>query len=112
MKPIHYIILGLALGGSIIPDAFADTSHSKMYTTCKAQAVVAYGSAEQAADVRLVNIKGHQGNKRLRLRITPPQGGAFTSYCEVDRLTGELVSLEPVRDIAEPVQVVANRNNP
>ncbi len=97
MKPIYFAILSLTLSVSMSSNVFASTSLSNMYTTCKEQARVAYGSLEQAPHVRLVNVKRHQKNKRLRLRVVPPQGGAFTSYCEVNRRTGELVSLEPTR---------------
>ena len=94
MKPVYYAILALTLGVSISSNVFASASLSKMYTTCKEQARVVYGSAEQAPHVSLVNVKRHQKNKRLRLRVVPPGGGAFTTYCDVNRQTGELVSLE------------------
>ncbi len=77
----------------IAPAAWAAPSVAENFDTCRVEAELLYGSNGEPARVRLDDMR--RSGKELRLRVVTPAGDSFTAVCEVNRRTGELVSLDP-----------------
>lgn len=88
-------ILGLAIGLAASGAAAAAPSMAEHFESCREEAQVLYGAVDAPARVRLDDMR--RGGRELRLRITTPDGESFNAVCEVNRRTGELLSLTPPR---------------
>lgn len=86
------ILIAAAITG-FAPSTWAVPPVAENFATCRAEAELLYGSNGEAARVRLDDIR--RSGKELRLRVVTPAGDSFTAVCEVNRRTGELVSLDP-----------------
>ena len=98
--------LALFAGLSMANTSLAATSTAEAFETCREHAEVAYGSAEQLAEVRLDGVRksGHQ----LRLKVFTPEGEQLTALCNVNRKTGELVSIDPPASLSQGAKLTAN----
>ncbi len=81
------------LAAGLLSPAWAASSTAAAFEQCRAAAEVAYGSADEPADVRLDGVR--KSGKQLRLQVFTPEGDQFVALCNVNRKTGELVSMDP-----------------
>jgi hypothetical protein len=91
MKSLNRTVLFLAIAGSLVSTAGADQSTAQKLSSCRAEAEVVYGSADEPATVRLEGVR--KGGSQLRLRVYTPEGDGLNVLCDVDRKTGELIAL-------------------
>lgn len=94
-------VIGLILlaGLSMSSSSWADAS-SDAYASCRKEAEVRYGSAEQLAEVRLDGFR--KAGKEVRLKVFTPEGEQINALCSVNRKSGEVLAIEPPLHIAAP----------
>jgi len=85
--------LAMLAGLLSVSSGLAAASTLESFETCKSEAEVAYGSVDQRAEVRLDGVR--KSGKQLRLRVFTPEGEKLTVSCNVDRRSGEVVSMDP-----------------
>jgi hypothetical protein len=83
------LVLGLAFASTGV----SASSTQQNFDACKAQAEVAYGSVEEPAVIRLDGVR--KSGKQLRLKVFTPDGEQLIALCNVNRKSGEVVSLDP-----------------
>jgi hypothetical protein len=97
------LLANLALANT----SLAATSTAQAFETCREHAEIAYGSADQMAEVRLEGVR--KSGRQLRLKIFTPEGEQVLALCNVNRKTGLLVSMDPPGD-REPAQKLTANN--
>jgi len=90
-RPVLGVFLLAGLLGASNSLAAATTQES--FNSCKDEAEVAWGSADEKAKVRLDGTR--KNGKQIRLRVFTPEGEKLTVLCNVDRRSGEVVSMDP-----------------
>jgi hypothetical protein len=87
------LVLGIAAGLAVTSPDLSASSTQQAFDSCRAEAEVAYGSLEEPAVVRLDGVR--KSGKQLRLKVFTPEGEQLIALCNVDRKTGDVVSLDP-----------------
>ncbi|HET6565394.1 MAG TPA: hypothetical protein VFG52_08275 [Xanthomonadales bacterium] len=87
------VLPGLLLGLAMVNTASAATTTAQAFEQCREVVEVAFGSADELADVRLEGTR--KSGRQLRLRVFTPAGEQVSVQCNVNRKTGELVSIDP-----------------
>lgn len=85
--------LAMLAGLLSVSSGLAAASTLESFETCQSEAEVAYGSVDQRAEVRLDGVR--KSGKQLRLKVFTPEGEKLTVLCNVDRRSGEVVSMDP-----------------
>lgn len=89
---------GLLLGMVGINTGMAATTTAQAFEQCREVIEVAFGSADEVAEVRLDGTR--KSGRQLRLRVFTPEGEQLKVHCTVNRKTGELVSIDPPGKLA------------
>lgn len=84
---------GLLLGTFAVNTSMAATTTAQAFEQCREVIEVAFGSADELAEVRLDGTR--KSGRQLRLRVFTPDGEQLKVQCNVNRKTGELVSIDP-----------------
>lgn len=87
------LVLGLATGLTVTSPDVSASSTQKAFDSCSEQAEVAYGSLDEPAVIRLDGVR--KSGKQLRLKVFTPDGEQFIALCNVNRKSGEVVSIDP-----------------
>ncbi|MDZ4731567.1 MAG: hypothetical protein SH820_16680 [Xanthomonadales bacterium] len=97
--------LGLLAGLGVANTSLAATSIAQAFETCREHAEVAYGSADQLAEIRLDGVR--KSGRQLRLKVFTPAGDQILALCNVNRRTGLLVSIDPPGNLAQVEKLTA-----
>jgi hypothetical protein len=105
---VHSQLMGIMLlaGLSTAGNSWAATSTAEAFASCQSQAEVAYGSADQLAEVRLDGVR--KSGKQLRLKVFTPAGEQLNALCNVNRKSGQVVSIDPPAGKAAAEQIPAS----
>lgn len=103
----NLLLLGVLLGMGATGTAWAATTTAEAFEQCRLAAEVAYGSADENAEVRLDGVR--KSGKQLRLKVFTPEGEQFNAFCTVNRKTGQLVSMDPPGRPAAGNDLASNR---
>lgn len=93
MRTTSATIALFAISIALAPAAFAAPSVAENFETCRAEAEIAYGNGNEAARVRLDDVR--KSGRQLLMRVVTPAGESFNAVCEVNRKSGELIALDP-----------------
>ena len=83
----------IAFGGLVSAASAAGATTAQKFANCAAAAEVAFGTADEKANVSLQGVR--KAGKQLRLRVSTPEGEGIAVLCDVDRSSGELLALTP-----------------
>lgn len=88
-------VLGLLMLAGLlsVSNGLAAATTLESFETCQSEAEVAWGSVDEKAEVRLDGVR--KNGKQLRLRVLTPEGEKLAVLCNVDRRSGEVVSMDP-----------------
>lgn len=84
---------GVLLGMFTANTSMAAITTAQAFEQCREVIEVAFGSADELAEVRLDGTRN--SGRQLRLRVFTPEGEQVKVQCNVNRKTGELVSINP-----------------
>lgn len=101
------VLPALALTIAMLSPAWAATTTAEAFEKCREVAEVAYGSGDALADVRLDGVR--KSGKQLKLRVFTPDGEQINASCNVNRKTGELVSIDPPGGAAVKKELVSRQ---
>lgn len=96
---------GLLLGLLTANTGLAATTTAQAFEQCREVIEVTFGSADELADVRLDGTR--KSGKQLRIRVFTPEGEQFKVHCNVNRQTGEVVSIDPLGNSAAKKQLAS-----
>lgn len=100
-------VAGLLLGVFAINTSMAATTTGQAFEQCREVIEVAFGSADEQARVRLEGTR--KSGRQLQLRVFTPEGEQVIVQCNVNRKTGELVSINPPGNSAEKKELAISK---
>jgi len=94
MKTIRRIVAASLFTGLLAPLAQAGMTTAEAATACKTEAQARFAQGEELARVKFKGIYGGNAVRKVRLQVLPAEGKPFFAICEVNRRSGDLVSLQ------------------